>query len=370
MLHKVMLYHLLYPLREYFFGFNVVRYITFRAAGAAVTSLVISLIFGPYIIRYLYQLKIGERIRNGKDHLSLYNLHKGKEGTPTMGGIFIILVVLFSTFLWADIFNRQILMMFFATIWLGSLGFLDDYIKIKRKSRGLPPRIKFVGQIILAIGLIGFMWLCPETKPIANKLALPFYKTPIEIIWFIYLGFIILVICGSSNAVNLTDGLDGLAIGCILIAAAAYGVLTYIVGHVRFAEYLNILYIPGSGELSIFCASIVGAGLGFLWFNAYPAEIFMGDTGALTLGGIIGVVSVLIKKELWLVIIGGIFVIEAVSVILQVGSFKLRGKRIFAMAPLHHHFEMKGWPETKVTIRFWIIAIIFALIGLGSLKLQ
>lgn len=365
-----MLYHLLYPLREYFFGFNVFRYITFRATAAAVTSLVVSLFISPYIIRYLYQLKIGERIRNGKNYSSLYNLHKTKEGTPTMGGVLIIISVLFSTLLWADIFSKQILIVVLATVWLGSLGFVDDYIKIRRKSRGLSPKIKFLGQTILAVVLIGFMRLYPETKSIANKLALPFYKNPVELIWFIYLVFIILVVCGSSNAVNLTDGLDGLAIGCVLIVAAAYGVLSYIVGHVKFAEYLNVLYIPGSGELSIFCAGIVGAGLGFLWFNAYPAEIFMGDTGALTLGGTIGVISVLIKKELWLVIIGGIFVIEAVSVILQVGSFKLRKKRVFAMAPLHHHFEMKGWPENKVTVRFWIIALIFALIGLASLKLQ
>lgn len=365
-----MLYYLLYPLKDVFFGFNVFRYITFRSAGAAITGLVISLVFGPYVIRRLYELKMGERIRNGKDYTALYNLHKGKEGTPTMGGILILISILISTFLWADIFNRQILMIFFATVFFGILGFLDDYIKLRKKRRGLPVRIKFLGQVCLTIAIFLFMLFCPQTRDVANKLALPFYKTPIAVSAFVYLVFILLVICGSSNAVNLTDGLDGLAIGCILVTAAAYGVLSYIAGHVKFAEYLNILYIQGSGELTVYCGSIIGAGLGFLWFNAHPADVFMGDTGAITLGGALGVVAVLIKKELWLLIIGGIFVLEALSVILQVGSFKLRRKRIFAMAPLHHHFEMKGWPETKITIRFWIIALICALIGLGSLKLQ
>lgn len=365
-----MLYYLLYPLRDFFFGFNVFKYITFRAAGAAVTGLVISIAFGPYVIRRLYELKMGERIRNGKYYETLYDLHKSKEGTPTMGGVLMLLTILISTFLWADILSRQIIMIFFATVFFGILGFMDDYIKLKKKGRGLPPRIKFMGQVVLTIAIFYFMLFCPQTRDVANKLTLPFYKDPIAVNSFLYLIFILCVICGSSNAVNLTDGLDGLAIGCVLIATAAYGVLCYIVGHIKFAEYLNILYIPGSGELSVFCASIIGAGLGFLWFNAYPASVFMGDTGAITLGGALGVVAVLIKKELWLIIIGGIFVIEALSVILQVGSFKLRKKRIFAMAPLHHHFELKGWPETKITIRFWIIALICALIGLGSLKLQ
>lgn len=365
-----MLYYLLYPLRDFFFGFNVFKYITFRAAGAAITGLVISIVFGPYVIRRLYELKMGEHIRNGKDYTALYNLHKNKEGTPTMGGILMLFAILISTLLWADILNSQILMVFFATVFFGILGFTDDYIKLTKKRRGLPARVKFLGQVVLTAAIFYFMLFCPQTKDVANKLTIPFYKSPVVVSGFLYLIFILCVICGSSNAVNLTDGLDGLAIGCVLIAATAYGVLCYIVGHIKFAEYLNILYIPGSGELSVFCASIIGAGLGFLWFNAYPASVFMGDTGAITLGGALGVVAVLIKKELWLIIIGGVFVIEALSVILQVGSFKFRKKRIFAMAPLHHHFEMKGWPETKVTIRFWIIALICALIGLGSLKLQ
>lgn len=365
-----MLYYLLYPLREFFFGFNVFRYITFRSAGAAITGLVIVIFLGPYVIRRLYELKMGERIRNGKDYTALYNLHKDKEGTPTMGGILILSSILVSTFLWADILNKQALMAFFATVFFGILGFLDDYIKLKKRRRGLPVRTKFLCQGFLTVAIFYFMSVCPETKDVTNRLALPFFKTPVVVPSLIYLVFIFLVISGSSNAVNLTDGLDGLAIGCVLIATTAYGILSYVVGHVKFAEYLNILYIPGSGELAVFCASIIGAGLGFLWFNAHPAEVFMGDIGSITLGSALGVVAVLIKKELWLLIIGGIFVLEALSVILQVGSFKLRGKRIFAMAPLHHHFQLRGWPETKITVRFWIIALICAVIGLGSLKLQ
>jgi phospho-N-acetylmuramoyl-pentapeptide-transferase len=297
-------------------------------------------------------------------------MHKTKEGTPTMGGILIVLTILMSTFLWTDLLNKQVLIMFFATIFFGVIGFIDDYVKLTKKKRGLSIRVKFLAQVLLTAGIFIFMLFSPETKEVANKLSLPFYKTPIVVGGVLYLIFILFVICGSSNAVNLTDGLDGLAIGCVLITAATYGVLCYIVGHIKFAEYLGTSYIPGSGELTVYCASILGAGLGFLWFNSHPASVFMGDVGSITLGGVIGVIAVLIKKELLLLIVGGVFVMEAVSVILQVGSFKLRGKRIFAMAPIHHHFEMRGWPESKVTIRFWIIAVICALIGLGSLKLQ
>jgi phospho-N-acetylmuramoyl-pentapeptide-transferase len=365
-----MLYYLLYPLREFFFGFNVFKYITFRAAGAAITAFVLSLVFGPYVINKLYQLKMGEKIRNGSDYTALYNLHKTKEGTPTMGGILIVLTILLSTILWADILNKQILIIIFSTIFFGAIGFIDDYVKLTKKKRGLSMRAKFIAQVLLTAGIFVFMLVSPETKDVANKIALPFLKNPVVVSGVLYLIFILCVICGSSNAVNLTDGLDGLAIGCVLITAATYGVLCYIIGHIKFAEYLNALYIPGSGELTVFCASILGAGLGFLWFNSHPASVFMGDIGSITLGGVLGVVAVLIKKEILLFIVGGVFVMEAISVILQIGSFKLRKKRIFAMAPIHHHFEMRGWPETKVTIRFWIIAIICALIGLGSLKMQ
>lgn len=366
-----MLYYLLYPLREYFSGFNVFRYITFRAAGAAVTALLISIFLGPFVIRKLYELKMGEKIRNGKDYTALYDLHKHKEGTPTMGGILIIISILSSILLWGDILNKQLLMVFFATIFFGALGFIDDYVKLTKKRRGLSAKMKFLLQIILTAIVFIYMIFSPETKDVANKLAVPFIKTPFVIWSVFYVIFILIVISGTSNAVNLTDGLDGLAIGCILITTAAYGILSYVAGHIKFAEYLNVVYVPGSSELSVYCAAILGAGLGFLWFNSYPASVFMGDTGSITLGGVIGIIAVLIKKEIWLILIGGIFVVEALSVILQVGSFKLRhGKRIFAMAPLHHHFERKGWPENKVTIRFWIIAIICALVGLGTLKLQ
>ena len=365
-----MLYYLLYPLRDIFFGFNVFRYISFRAAGAAVTAFIFSMILGPYLIRRLNVLHVGEHVRNGSDYKVLYDHHKHKEGTPTMGGIMLVITILLSTFLWADIFNGQIMIMFFTTIFLAVLGVTDDYIKLRKKQRGLPAGIKFALQAILTVAVFYFVFFNSHTRQLANNLALPFCKSPVEVSSLIYIIFILLVICGSSNAVNLTDGLDGLAIGCAVIVAAAYGVLSYVAGNIKIAGYLNVLYIPGSGELTVYCAAMVGAGLGFLWFNAYPAKVFMGDTGAITLGGAIGVIAVLIKKELWLLLIGGVFVAEVLSVILQVGSFKLRGKRIFAMAPLHHHFEIRGWPETKITIRFWIIAIICALIGLGSLKLQ
>lgn len=365
-----MLYNLLYSLRDYFSGFNVFRYISFRAAGAAVTAFIITLFLGPYVIRWLNKLKVGERIRSDKHYEAYYDNHKKKQGTPTMGGLLILIAVIGSTLLWANLKIIQIWIVIFTMLLLGILGFVDDYIKMAKKKWGLSPKVKFMVQVILTMILFGFLNWYPHTQHIANKLAVPFYKNPIEVIGVVYLFFILLVICGTSNAVNVTDGLDGLATGCIIITAVSYAILSYIVGHVKFAGYLNVLYIPGSGELSVFCSSIVGAGLGFLWFNAHPAEVFMGDVGALSLGGAIGVVSVLIKKELWLLIVGGVFVIEVLSVILQVGSFKIRGKRIFAMAPLHHHFEMRGMPENKITIRFWIIAIICCLIGLGSLKLQ
>lgn len=365
-----MLYYFLYPLREYFFGFNVFRYITFRSAGAAITAMLIGMFLGPVIINWLTKLKMNERIRSGKNYETYYDLHKKKQGTPTMGGIIILLAVIISTLLWADITNRQIWIILLATFWLGGLGFIDDYVKLRKRNWGLSPKLKFFAQVALSVVLFSLLCICPETRDIVNKLAIPLLKSPVHVMGIVYILFIVLVICGSSNAVNLTDGLDGLAIGCILVVAAAYAILSYVVGHRGFAGYLNVLYIPGSGELAVFCASILGAGLSFLWFNSHPAEIFMGDMGALTLGGVIGVVSILIKKELWLMIIGGVFVIEALSVIMQVVSFRLTGKRIFAMAPLHHHFEVRGMPESKITVRFWIVALIFALIGLGSLKLQ
>jgi len=365
-----MLYYLLYPLREYFFGFNVFRYITFRAAAAAVTAMILSIALGPWVIRKMHELELGQRVR--RDWFPLYSQHKSKEGTPTMGGMLIILAVLASCLLWADILNHFVLLVMCALVWLGTLGFMDDYLKVRRKdAHGMRAKVKFAGQVILGLSIGAYLLAHPATARYAGEVSVPFYKHPLVAnLGLFYIVFAVLVIVGSSNAVNLTDGLDGLAIGCVIIAALVYSVLSYVSGHSVFAHYLGIRYVPRSGELAVCCASIVGAGLGFLWYNAHPADIFMGDTGSLALGGAVGLVAILIKKEIALLLVGGVFVMEALSVILQVASFKLTGRRIFLMTPLHHHFEMKGWSETKVTVRFWIIALIFALVGLGALKLQ
>ena len=362
-----MFYHLLYPLRELFFGFNIFRYITFRAAMAAVTAFALSMLLGPALIRKLSELKVGENIRKNECP-GLYPLHKGKEGTPTMGGILILLSIIGSTLLWGDLTNQYVMLVIFATAWLGIIGFADDYIKlVKKRSLGLNPRLKFLWQLLLGL-IIG---VTVSYDPIiGGRLDVPFFKELVVNLGIFYSIFAALVIVGSSNAVNLTDGLDGLAIGCIIMVALAYSGMSYLTGHIRFSSYLNILHVPGVGELTVFCASIVGAGLGFLWYNTYPASVFMGDTGALALGGAIGVVAVLIKKELVLLLVGGIFVAEAVSVILQVGSYKLRRKRIFLVAPVHHHFQLKGWAEPKVTVRFWIIGAVLALLSLATLKIR
>jgi phospho-N-acetylmuramoyl-pentapeptide-transferase len=365
-----MLYYILYPLRERFFGFNVIRYITFRSVAAAVTAMVLSIAIGPWVIRKLHELEIGQPVR--RDWFPLFAQHKDKEGTPTMGGALIILAVLVSCALWADILNRFVLLALFALIWLGGIGFLDDYLKVARHSpRGLGARRKLAGQVVLGL-FVGFYLLHhPATAPYAAEISVPFLKAPVvSDLGLVYIVFALLVLAGSSNAVNLTDGLDGLAIGCVVSAALVYAVMSYVSGHAQFASYLQIRHIPGSGELAVFCAAIVGAGLGFLWYNAHPADVFMGDTGSLALGGAVGIVAILIKRELALLLVGGVFVMEAASVMLQVASFKLTGRRIFRMSPIHHHFEMKGWSETKVVVRFWILALVFGLIGLGALKLQ
>ena len=362
-----MFYHLLYPLRELFFGFNIFRYITFRAAMAAVTAFALSMLLGPALIRKLSELKVGENIRKNECP-GLYPLHKSKEGTPTMGGILILLSIIGSTLLWGDLSNQYVMLVIFATAWLGIIGFADDYMKlVKKRSMGLNPRLKFLWQLLLGL-IIG---VTVSYDPIiGGRLDVPFFKELVVNLGIFYSIFAALVIVGSSNAVNLTDGLDGLAIGCIIMVALAYSGMSYLTGHIRFSSYLNILHVPGVGELTVFCASIVGAGLGFLWYNTYPASVFMGDTGALALGGAIGVVAVLIKKELVLLLVGGIFVAEAVSVILQVGSYKLRRKRIFLVAPVHHHFQLKGWAEPKVPVRFWIIGAVLALLSLATLKIR
>lgn len=362
-----MLYLLLYPLHHIISFLNVFRYITFRAIMAVVTSFLISLIFGPVIIRTLRKLEIGENIRK-EDSAKLYELHQQKQNTPTMGGIIILLSILLSTLLWSDIFNRNILLVSFSTIWLGITGFIDDYLKhIRKHSRGLTVKAKLTSQIILGLILGAILFLNPHNS---TRLDIPFLKNiSLELgIWYIL--FVILVITGSSNAVNLSDGLDGLAIGNVIMVAITLSILSYVSGHIKFSQYLLIPYIPGSGELTVFCASILGAGLGFLWFNCYPASVFMGDVGSLALGGALGTIAVLIKKEFLLVIVGGIFVLEALSVILQVTSFRIRKKRIFKIAPLHHHFQFLGWPETKVIVRFWIIAIILSLLTLVTLKIR
>jgi len=362
-----MLYYIFYPLRDLWFGFNVFKYITFRAAMASLTAFLITLLAGPIIIEWLKKLNFGQNIR--REHVeSLYNLHKHKQGTPTMGGILIILAITVSNLLWADMLNQYILLTLGSFLWLGFVGFADDYIKVvKKRNLGLTPKMKLISQAILGIVISAYVIFFTE---IPTALSVPFVKHFILNMGIFYIMFVILVIMSSSNAVNLTDGLDGLAIGCTLIAAITYCILSYVTGNFKFADYLNVFYLPGSGELAIFCASMVGAGLGFLWFNSYPANVFMGDTGSLALGGALGVVAVFIKKELLLFLVGGIFVIEALSVVLQVIWFKTTKKRLFLMAPIHHHFQLLGWAESKITIRFWIVGIVLALLSLSTLKLQ
>jgi len=360
-----MLYHLLYPLREAVSGFNVFRYITFRSAGAVLTALIVSFLLGPSMIAWLRRLKVGQQVRDDgpKTHLT-------KQGTPTMGGLLIIAALTTSVLLWSDLTNKYVWVVLFATLAFGGVGFWDDYLKVvKKRSTGLRAYQKFGLQIAASL-VIGIFLYEFSGDHEATFLSVPFMKSLlIDLGWF-YIPFVAVVIVGSSNAVNLTDGLDGLAIGLVGIAATANAVIVYLGGNKIIADYLKILYIPGSGELAIFCGAMLGASLGFLWYNTHPAEVFMGDVGSLSLGGALGTLAVVTKHELILVITGGIFVMETVSVILQVASYKLRGKRLFRMAPIHHHFEQIGWPESKVIVRFWIVGIILALISIGSLKLR
>ena len=358
-----MLYHLLYQLHTTYSGFNVFRYITFRAAMAALMSLLVSFLLGPWLIRSLTAKQMGQQIRDDGPAS-----HSTKAGTPTMGGVLIILALAVSTLLLADITNPYILLALFATLGIGAVGLVDDYLKLTRKnSKGLPPRIKLAGQF--AIALIAATILCVGLK-FNTELGIPFVKNIRPDLGLWYIPFAMLVIVGSSNAVNLTDGLDGLAIGPVMIAAGTYAVIAYVTGHLKLAEYLQIPYVAGVGELSVFCAAVVAAGLGFLWYNAYPAQMFMGDVGSLALGAALGAVAVMTKNEILLIIVGGIFVIEALSVIFQVLSYKIRRKRVFLMAPIHHHYELKGWPEPQIIVRFWIISFICAVVGLSTLKLR
>ncbi|MEE8360369.1 MAG: phospho-N-acetylmuramoyl-pentapeptide-transferase [Candidatus Omnitrophota bacterium] len=361
-----MLYHYLYSLRDLWFGFNVFRYITFRAAFSAVMAFLLTLLIAPFIIRMLENFNIKEKVLR-KEAPSIYEYHKHKEGTPTMGGIIIISAIVFSTLLWADLANGFIQLALLSIVCFGILGFIDDYIKAKGFSRGLMVASKLFGQIVIAtvIGLILF-----ADKDFQNTVNLPFFKNLVLDLGIIYVLFVVVVVVASSNAVNITDGLDGLAVGCMATIAFTFAIISYVTGHANVSEYLNIFFHPNAGELAVFCMAIVGSCLGFLWYNAYPASIFMGDTGSLALGGAIGVVAVFVKKELLLFIVGGIFVFETLTVLLQVFSYKVRKKRLFLMAPIHHHLQLKGWPENKIIIRFWIIAIVLSLLTLATLKLR
>jgi phospho-N-acetylmuramoyl-pentapeptide-transferase len=366
-----MMYYL-HRLSDQFGGFNVFFYVTFRAVAAAVTAFVLSLVCGNAVIRKLVALKVGQPIRSAEEVRRLAELHGPKKGTPTMGGVLVIGAVFVSSAVWARTDNRFVWLALFSMVYLGVLGFLDDYLKVtKKKTEGVSGRIKLVAQLVLALIVTAVFLTSPLLEVQARSLYIPFIKTPVitNMSWFTIL-FFALVITGSSNAVNLTDGLDGLAIGCTITVAFAYALLAYAAGNFRIAEYLQVPFYPFTGELTVVCSALVGAGLGFLWFNCHPAKVFMGDTGSLAIGGIIGVVAICCKQELLLAVVGGVFVIEAVSVILQVLSFQLTGRRIFAMSPLHHHFELIGWKENTVIVRFWIVSAIFALLGLATLKLR
>ncbi|MBV9886033.1 MAG: phospho-N-acetylmuramoyl-pentapeptide-transferase [Acidobacteria bacterium] len=377
-----MLYYILYQwLQRYFSPLNVFRYITVRTVYASLTAMFLAFVFGPWLIKKLREMQIGQYIREEGPEA-----HQKKKGTPTMGGVLIVLSTLVPTLLWADLTNGFVLLAIFTLLAFAGIGFIDDYAKVsKQRNLGLTSKKKFSLQLLVSfvvgIGLLGLA----TRAAYSTQLSIPFAKRlhPDLVVhafltsqhfWFLafvpFLVFVAIVITGSSNAVNLTDGLDGLAIGCTVIAAGALTILTYVSSNYRWATYLDIAFIPRVAELTVFCGALVGASLGFLWYNAHPAEVFMGDVGSLALGGTLGTIAVVIKQEILLFFVGGIFVVEALSVILQVGSFKLRGKRIFRMAPLHHHFELMGWSESKVIVRFWIVALIFALFALTTLKLR
>jgi phospho-N-acetylmuramoyl-pentapeptide-transferase len=377
-----MLYYLFfYLLRPHFSPLNVFRYITVRTAMASTSALLLSLLLGPWVIERLRDLQVKQYIREEGP-----KGHQKKAGTPTMGGVLIVAAIVIPTLLWADLRNAYVLLAMGATLAFGTIGFVDDYNKVvRRRNLGLTPRAKFSLQVLTCV-LVGIVLVALQTQgEYSMQLSVPFFKRlhpslvisslfdhayvwPLAYVPFVL--FLVLVIVGCSNAVNLTDGLDGLAIGCVLVSSTALTVLTYMSSNAKFADYLDLQKIPDAGELVIFCGSLAGASLGFLWYNAHPAEMFMGDVGSLALGGAIGTVAVIIKQEILLLSIGGVFVLEALSVIIQVGSFKLTGKRVFRMAPLHHHFELLGWSESKIIVRFWIVALVFALFSLTTLKLR
>ncbi|UCH83202.1 MAG: phospho-N-acetylmuramoyl-pentapeptide-transferase [Candidatus Latescibacterota bacterium] len=361
-----MLYHLLYPLHEYYSVFNVFRYITFRAAYATVTALFICFVFGPWFIRFLQNRRVCDTVREDAPES-----HETKRGTPTMGGLLILLAIFVPVLLWCNLKNPYVQITLLTTFWMGLIGFVDDYLGVvKKRPKGLVGRYKLIGQVIFGLTIGAVLYFNPIAKDVATLTSVPFFKGLfINFGWF-YIVLVMLVLTATSNAVNLTDGIDGLAIGLCAFCFFAFAGLAYLSGHKGFSDYLNILYLEGSGELTIYCMAVVGAALGFLWYNSHPAQVFMGDTGSLALGGALGVVALLIKRELLLVVVGGVFAAETLSVILQVLSFKLRKKRIFRMSPLHHHFELGGWSESKIVVRFWIIAVLLALFSLSTLKLQ
>lgn len=360
-----MLFWLTQYLGKYFHFFHVFQYLTFRSILATLTALSISLLLGPLMIRKLSHYQIGQTVRDDGPQT-----HLKKTGTPTMGGALILIAITASIFLWGDLSNIYIWVVLLVTLGFGVVGWVDDYRKLIRKNtKGLPARWKFLWQTLIGLTAALFLYYIARL-PVETRLIVPFFKNIFVPLGIFFIPFACLVIVGASNAVNLTDGLDGLAILPTVMVAGALGIFAYATGNVQFANYLGIPYIPGAGEVAVFCAALVGAGLGFLWFNTYPAQVFMGDVGALGLGAALGIVAVVVRQELVLLIMGGVFAIETISVILQVASFKLTGRRIFKMAPLHHHFELKGWPEPRVIVRFWIITFILVLSGLATLKLR
>ncbi|MFH1729467.1 MAG: phospho-N-acetylmuramoyl-pentapeptide-transferase [Pseudomonadota bacterium] len=357
-----MIYHLLYPLANEFIFFNVFRYITFRTVCATLTAMVISFILGPYLIRKLNHKQLGQQVRNDGP-----GTHLAKAGTPTMGGLLIISSILFSTLLWARLDNYLVWITIFVTASFALLGFLDDYKKIKKKnSKGVSGWIKILWQGSIIIVVAAYLY----ANGFSTSLNFPFFKAFRPELGLLYIPFAFLVVVGTSNSVNLTDGLDGLAIGPVLTSSICYIILSYVAGHYIISDYLGLIYVNGAGELAIISGTLLGAGLGFLWYNTYPAQVFMGDVGSLSLGGAIGTIALLTKSEILLILIGGVFVLETLSVVIQVISFKMTGKRVFKMAPIHHHFELKGIAEPKVIVRFWIVSIILALFALGTLKLR
>ncbi|NOT30187.1 MAG: phospho-N-acetylmuramoyl-pentapeptide-transferase [Planctomycetes bacterium] len=363
-----MFYEWVYPLHELpgFGVLNVFRYITFRAAYAAITALLVCFVLGPPMIDWLRRVKLGQKIRAEGPQA-----HLAKAGTPTMGGILIVTAIVVPTLLWGNLHSRPVWIAILATVWLGAIGFLDDWLRVvKGLPNGLLGRYKLVGQVSLGLLIGGLLMAFPEPGLSSTVTHVPFLKFRFVDFGWVFIPFVVLVITGSSNAVNLTDGLDGLASGLVAIAALTFAGMCYLSGHIRFSEYLNLTHLAYGGELSVFCAAVLGAALGFLWYNCHPADVFMGDTGSLALGGALGTVAVLIKREFWLVLVGGVFVAEALSVMIQVASFKLTGKRIFRMSPLHHHFELGGWAESRVVLRFYIAGALLALLSLSTFKLQ